>query len=94
MANMKLNMPAELSTENDRLASGAGYLWDNWVFGLRRVREVASQSPAEYLASNPDIISVEELTSHGCFDSGASLHQRHQSEVWLEARLKAGRPLK
>jgi len=94
MANMKMNMPAGLSTENERLVAGAGYLWDNWAFGFRRVREVGSQSTADYLSRAPDIISIEELTAHGCFDPNASLHQRHQSEVWLHARVEAGKPLK
>jgi len=94
MANMKMNMPAELSAENERLLAGTGYLWDSWACGFRRVREVGSQSMADYLASAPDIISVEELTAHGCFDPGASMQQRHRSEVWLQARVKTGRPLK
>ena len=94
MANMKMNMPGNLSTENERLVAAAGYLWDNWVYGFRRVREVGSQSTAAYLDGTPDIISVEELTAHGCFDPSASMHQRHQSEVWLHARVQAGRPLK
>ncbi len=93
MANMKMNMPAELSTENERLLAGAGYLWDNWVHGFRRVREIGSQSVANYLAAEPDIISVEELTAHGCFDPDASLGERNKSEVWLHTRVKAGKPL-
>jgi hypothetical protein len=67
MVNLKINLPAELSAKNGRLLAENRYLWDNWVYGFRRMRDAPSQPTAEYLASTPDIISFEELTAHGCF---------------------------
>lgn len=93
MANVKMNIPAQVSRSNGRLLAENGYHWDNWAYGFRRVRDAPSQSTAHYLASTPDIISFEELTAHGCLAPGASVHQRRESEVWLKARVKARRPV-
>jgi hypothetical protein len=77
------------SIEMELLLKASGYLWDKWTFGFRRTRDLDHETIEQYLAKVPNIISVEELEDHGCFNLDASLQERHASEGWLRERIKA-----
>jgi hypothetical protein len=90
---MKTNMSGDLSAEHELLLANAGYLWDDWALGFRRVRDPRKQTVAEYSASQADVISFEELTAHNCFKPLASVQEQLASMKWLRERVKARKRL-
>ena len=79
---------AELSsTDLERLLKSKGYLWNDWIRGYKRVRDVRRETTEEYLGGPSDIVTLEELEDHDCTKLDATPQERTAAYAWLEKRL-------
>ena len=65
--------------EAERMLEGGEYIWSDWHKGYVRARR-KGQSLADYGRSEPDVISMEELSDNGLTDPNAS--PRRRRNVW------------
>ena len=75
--------------EAERMLEGGEYIWRDWHKGYVRARR-KGQSLADYRRSEPDVISMEELSDNGLTDPNALPKERRDVLEWLAERIKQG----
>ena len=75
--------------EAERMLEGGEYIWSDWHKGYVRARR-KGQSLADYRRSEPDVISMEELSDNGLTDPNALPTERRDVLEWLGERIKQG----
>ena len=75
--------------EAERMLEGGEYIWSDWHKGYVRARG-KGQSLADYRRSEPDVISMEELSDNGLTDPNALPKERRDVLEWLAERIKQG----
>jgi hypothetical protein len=88
MTNMR---PQLSSAELERLLESEGYLWNGWIRGYERVRDVRRETAEEYLARRPALVTLEELEDNGCTKAEATPQERTAGYAWLKRRLSRTR---
>jgi hypothetical protein len=73
--------------EAERMLEGGEYIWSDWHKGYVRARR-KGQSLADYRRSEPDIISMEELSDNGLTDPNALPKERRDVLEWLAERIR------
>jgi hypothetical protein len=75
--------------EAERMLEGGEYIWSDWHKGyVRACRK--GQPLADYRRSEPDVISMEELSDNGLTDPNALPKERRDVLEWLAERIKQG----
>jgi hypothetical protein len=75
--------------EAEKMLEGGEYIWSDWHKGYVRARR-KGQSLADYRRSEPDVISMEELSDNGLTDPNALPKERRDVLEWLAERIKQG----
>ena len=75
--------------EAERMLEGGEYIWSDWHKGYVRARH-KGQSLADYRRSEPDVISMEELSDNGLTDPNAFPKERRDVLEWLAERIRQG----
>ena len=75
--------------EAERMLEGGEYIWSDWHKGYVRARR-KGQSLADYRRSEPDVISMEELSDNGLTDPNALPKERRDVLEWLAERIRQG----
>jgi hypothetical protein len=75
--------------EAERMLEGGEYIWSDWHKGCVRARR-KGQSLADNRRSEPDVISMEELSDNGLTDPNALPKERRDVLEWLAERIKQG----
>lgn len=77
----------QLPIEAVRLLRERDYLWDHWTCAYRRARRPYTEPLEQYLKSEPEQITVEELSDNDVFEP-LDAPQRGQALRWLEQCVK------
>jgi hypothetical protein len=95
-----MSAPDDLNLEAEKALKQAGYLWDEHLYAFRRTRDFNRQTTKEYLASQPVVITFEELYDHKLV--GAESHTKDEQLTpqervvvleWLGQRIAENRRL-
>lgn len=90
--HLKMEDQIQLPIEALRLLRERDYLWDYWTCAYRRARRPYTEPLEQYLKSEPDQITFEELTDNKLFET-LDHPQKDKALRWLEQRLKkSGEP--
>jgi hypothetical protein len=77
------------NVEAERMLEGGEYIWSDWHKGYVRARR-NGQSLADYRRSEPDVISMEELSDNGLTDPNALPKESRDVLEWLAERIRQG----
>ena len=75
--------------EAERMLEDGEYIWSDTHKGYVRARR-KGQSPADYRRSEPDVISIKELSDNGLTDAHTVPQERREVLEWLAERIKQG----
>jgi hypothetical protein len=75
--------------EAERMLEDGKYIWSDTHKGYVCARR-KGQSPADYRRSEPDVISIEELSDNGFTDPHAVPQERREVLEWLAEGIRQG----